>query len=53
MNPGEEEVARRLGYEVAKDFDSALGMAKDIMGQNASISYLHTPPILMCDVMQA
>ena len=53
VNPGEEEVARRLGYEVAKDFDSALGMAKDIMGQNASISYLHTPPILMCDVMQA
>ncbi len=50
VSPASELAARRLGYEIAPSFDAALGMAKDIAGQTASVCYFHCPPIMMCDV---
>ncbi|MHC5108758.1 MAG: NPN-dependent hydroxyacid isomerase, LarAH14/15/16 family [Planctomycetota bacterium] len=48
--PASSLVARRLGYDVAPNFKTALGMAHDFAGQGASVCYFHCPPIMMCDV---
>jgi len=44
-------VAKRLGYEIAPNMESALEMAKDIVGPNPEITAFHYPPIFVCDVM--
>lgn len=48
--PTSEVAARRLGYEVAPNFDAAIGMARDFAGQDAEICYHHCPAISLCDV---
>ena len=50
VNPTSEVAARRLGYEIAPSFDTAVGMAKDLAGRDASICYHHCPAISLCDV---
>ena len=44
------EVAKRLGYEVAPNMQSALEMAGNLVGPNPEITALHYPPIFVCDV---
>ena len=49
--PKSPMAAERVGHAVAPTLDSAIGMAKDLVGQDASITYYHNPPIFMCDVV--
>jgi len=46
----ERRTASRLGFRAASTLDDALEMARDIVGRSPSISYLHTPPLVMADV---
>ncbi|MEK6677050.1 MAG: lactate racemase domain-containing protein [Planctomycetota bacterium] len=50
INPQSELAARRIGFDVAASMDAAISMAKDVVGQNPRIAYLHCPPIAMCAV---
>lgn len=50
VKPKSEMAARRLGYEVASSLDTALGMAKDIVGRDARVCYFHCPPIILCNL---
>jgi hypothetical protein len=34
----------------ASSLDDALEMASDIVGNNPTITYLHAPPLMLCDV---
>jgi hypothetical protein len=47
--PRSPEAARRIGFEPAKSMDTAIGMARDFVGQDAQITYLHCPPIVMTE----
>ena len=46
----DRRTAARLGFRAASTLDDALEMAKDVVGRSPSISYLHTPPLVMADV---
>lgn len=48
--PQSKMAAQRLGYDIAASFDQALGLAKDFAGLDATVCYLHCPPIVMCNV---
>jgi len=48
--PKSEMAARRLGYEIAPSLDTAMGLARDLMGTGASLAYFHCPPIMICDL---
>ncbi len=50
VNPTSELAARRLGYDVAPSFETAIGTAKDFAGPQAKLCYFHCPPVIMCDV---
>jgi hypothetical protein len=47
---GDRETVQRMGYMSASSLDDALEMATDVVGRHPSISYLHAPPLLLCDV---
>ncbi|MGZ4109331.1 MAG: lactate racemase domain-containing protein [Actinomycetota bacterium] len=47
---GDPKAVTRLGYRTAGTFRDALEMAKDTVGSDPSITYLHTPPIAIADV---
>ena len=47
---GNVRAVRRLGFAPASTLDDALEIASDVVGRDATITHLHTPPILMADV---
>ena len=47
---GEPKSVARLGYRRADTLRDALEMAKDTVGSSPSITYMHTPPLLIADV---
>jgi hypothetical protein len=48
--PENTHVPKILGYETAPSLSEAIDLARGYMGRNASISLVHTPPILITDV---
>ncbi len=50
INPSSDEAARKIGFDVARSLDEALGIAKDVVGAQAKISYFHCPPVMMCSL---
>jgi hypothetical protein len=51
VNPYSQEVPRRLGWDTAPTLMDAIAMARDRLGQNASVSVCHSPPIAMWEVV--
>lgn len=47
---GDPETTSRMGYERAGTVADALEMAKDVVGPNPSVTYMHIPPLFMCEV---
>ncbi|MFV0309246.1 MAG: lactate racemase domain-containing protein [Desertimonas sp.] len=47
---GNAKAVRRLGFTPASTFNDALELAADVVGSSPTISHLHTPPLMMCDV---
>jgi hypothetical protein len=47
---GETRSVRRLGFRPASTFQDALEMASDHVGDDATITHLHVPPLLLADV---
>ncbi|UCE06679.1 MAG: DUF2088 domain-containing protein [bacterium] len=48
--PGDPDVAKRLGFEVAPTVAEAIERAKNFVGPSSHISYFRWPPIFVCDV---
>ncbi|MBI4718903.1 MAG: DUF2088 domain-containing protein [Planctomycetes bacterium] len=46
--PQSELAARRIGFDVAPSIEAAIGMAREFVGGQPSISYFHCPPVMMC-----
>jgi hypothetical protein len=44
----DHHAARRIGFEIAPTMDSAIGMAREFVGAQATIAYYHCPPVIMC-----
>jgi hypothetical protein len=49
--PKSEMAARRIGFDVARSMDQAIGMALEFVGAGARICYFHCPPIIMAKLM--
>jgi hypothetical protein len=47
---GEPRSVRRLGFTPASTLNDALEIASDVVGRHATITHLHTPPLLIADV---
>src|ERR671918_754326 len=47
---GDPKAVRRLGMRSASTFADALEMASDTVGRSPSITYMHTPPLVMAEV---
>ncbi len=47
---GDPETTSRMGYERADTVADALERAKDVVGPNPSVTYMHIPPLFMCEV---
>jgi hypothetical protein len=47
------ETARKIGFQPAVDFASALDLARDMTHRNASITYQVIPPLFCIDMQQA
>ena len=47
---GDARAVERLGYRRAGTFADALEMAKDTVGPSPSITYFHSPPLMIADV---
>jgi hypothetical protein len=41
---------KRMGFKRADTIAEALEMAKDIVGPSPSITYMHIPPLFVCEV---
>lgn len=50
VDPASELAARRVGFDTAPSMAAAIETAKDFVGKDARIAYLHCPPIVMCNV---
>jgi hypothetical protein len=48
---GDPKAVRRLGFKPASTLRDALEMAEDVVGRHPSITHLHTPPILLSEVV--
>ncbi|HLN43435.1 MAG TPA: lactate racemase domain-containing protein [Acidimicrobiales bacterium] len=48
---GDRAAVRRLGFKPASSMADALEMASDVVGRDPSITHLHSPPLLMADVL--
>ncbi|MSQ11883.1 MAG: DUF2088 domain-containing protein [Dehalococcoidia bacterium] len=46
----DKQAADRLGYSTAKSLPEALEMAQSVTGPDPKLTYLHLPPIFLCDV---
>jgi len=47
---GDPKVVRRMGFSPASTLADALEIASDVVGPSATLTHLHTPPILLADV---
>ena len=47
---GDPENTKRMGLGRADTVADALQMAKDIVGPNPSTTYMHIPPLFICEV---
>ncbi|HEV3234017.1 MAG TPA: lactate racemase domain-containing protein [Candidatus Dormibacteraeota bacterium] len=47
---GDPKTTHHMGFMSASSLDDALEMASDIVGNHPSITYLHAPPLMLCDV---
>ena len=47
---GDRSTTARLGFRAASSLDDALELARDTVGRNPQISYLHAPPLVLADV---
>jgi hypothetical protein len=47
---GDPETTKRMGLKRADSMAEALEMAKDIVGPSPSATYMHLPPLFMCEV---
>jgi lactate racemase len=47
---GDAKAVRRLGFSPATTLDDALEIASDVVGRNATITHLHTPPLMLTHV---
>jgi hypothetical protein len=47
---GEVRAVRRLGFTPASTLNDAFEIASDVVGNNATITHLHAPPLLIADV---
>jgi hypothetical protein len=47
---GDRRTTARMGFRAASTLDDALEMAREKVGSSPSISYQHTPPLVMADV---
>jgi lactate racemase len=47
---GDPKTVARLGYRAAGTLRDALEMAKDSVGSSPSITYFHSPPLMIADV---
>ncbi|MBI4820745.1 MAG: DUF2088 domain-containing protein [Deltaproteobacteria bacterium] len=45
-----EHVPRILGWDTAESVSEAIDMAKDFTKPNPDVTYVHLPPIMLCDV---
>ncbi len=52
VNPRSMSAVQRLGFDSAPSMSSAIEMAKDFVGKNASLCYFHCPPMIMCKLPQ-
>jgi hypothetical protein len=51
--PRSEMAARRIGFDVARSMDHAIGMALEFVGAGARMCYFHCPPIIMAKLPPA
>ena len=47
---GNRSTTGRLGFRAASSLADALELARDTVGQDPQISYLHAPPLALADV---
>ena len=47
---GNPKAVRRLGFTPASTMDDAFEIATDVVGRNATITHLHSPPLMVADV---
>lgn len=50
VRPESERAARRMGFETAPTLAEAIARARGLLGEGASITYYHWPPLFLCDV---
>ena len=48
---GDRRAVRRLGFRAASTLDDALEMATEVVGRDPSLTYLHSPPLAMAEVV--
>jgi hypothetical protein len=47
---GNKKAVKRMGFKSATTLSDALEIAEDYVGKDASLTYLHVPPLLIADV---
>jgi hypothetical protein len=47
---GDPMATKRMGFERADSVAEALEMAEDTVGPSPSITYMHIPPLFVCEV---
>jgi len=47
---GDPMTTKRMGLKRADTIAEALEMAQDTVGPNSSRTYMHIPPLFMCEV---
>ena len=47
---GDPKTTHHMGFMSASTLEDALEMASDIVGNQPSITYMHAPPLMLCDV---
>jgi hypothetical protein len=48
---GDPKTVRRLGFTPASTMTDAFELASDVVGRDATITHLHTPPLVMTEVI--
>jgi lactate racemase len=47
---GDRSTTARMGFRAASSLADALELARDTVGRDPEISYLHAPPMVLADV---
>jgi hypothetical protein len=48
---GDPKTVRRLGFTPASTMTDAFELASDVVGRDATVTHLHTPPLVMTEVL--